>query len=85
MSSVMASRSTRLIILAVWIVLDIVLLVWAGVCVGLSVFEQACMASAGISTGLLGVSMVVKLLYGSWIVWRTSISAAQRRRLSLPS
>jgi hypothetical protein len=79
------SRNTRLVALAVWIVLDLVLLIWAGVCIGLGVFEQACMHSAGISTGLLGVSMVVKLVCGAWIVWRTSAPAPTQPRLTSPA
>ena len=78
-------RNTRLVALAVWIVLDLVLLVWAGVCVGLGVFEQACMQSAGISTGLLGVSMVVKLVCGAWIVWRAAVPAPAQAHPASPA
>lgn len=79
------SRNSRLVALAVWVILNLVLLTWAGVCIGIGVFEQACMQSAGITTGLLGVSMVVKLVCGAWIVWRASAPAPAQRRLASPA
>lgn len=79
------SRNTRLVALAVWIVLDLVLLIRAGVCIGLGVFEQACMQSTGLTTGLLGVSMVVNLVCGAWIVWRSPAPAPAQRRLASPA
>lgn len=79
------SRNTRLVALAVWIILDLVLLTWAGVCIGIGVFEQARMQSAGITTGLLGVSMVVKLVSSAWIVWHASAPAPAQRLLASPA
>jgi len=55
-------------LLGFWIILDLVLLVSAGACVGIGVLDRACVDTAGIFTGLVGISMVAKLIYGGWFV-----------------